>query len=59
MPWSRGGGVGRIAVREPNSSAWRRAVSCDLTGPFDFDRRNLTLPLLPDTSMLRKLADQT
>ncbi|HZU58927.1 MAG TPA: phospholipase C, phosphocholine-specific [Actinocrinis sp.] len=73
-PWSRGGWVDSAVadhtsvlrflecwtgVREPNISAWRRVVCSDLTGAFDFGRRNLTLPVLPDTSMLRKLADQT
>ncbi|GLZ35936.1 phospholipase C, phosphocholine-specific [Lentzea sp. NBRC 105346] len=28
-----------LDVREPNVSAWRRAVSGDLTSAFDFDRR--------------------
>jgi phospholipase C len=46
-------------VRETNITDWRRAICSDLTGAFDFGHRDLTLPALPDTAMLRKLADQT
>jgi len=73
-PWSRGGWVNSAVsdhtsvlrflerwtgVKEPNISDWRRAVCSDLTGAFDFKADNPTIPQLPDTSMLRKLADQT
>jgi len=61
-PWTRGGWVNsqvfdhtsvirfletRFGVIEPNISAWRRAVTGDLTSAFDFnarDRRPATLP---------------
>jgi phospholipase C len=65
-PWSRGGWVNsqvfdhtstiqfleaRFGVHEPNISAWRRAVSGDLTSCFDFDRPNDREPAaLPDMS---------
>jgi len=67
-PWSRGGWVcsevfdhtstirfleTRFGVHEPNISAWRRAVSGDLTRCFDFDQPNLELPELPDMSAAR------
>jgi phospholipase C len=54
-PWSRGGWVNsqvfdhtsvirlleeRFGVREPNISAWRRAVCGDLTSAFDFQHPN-------------------
>jgi len=73
-PWSRGGWVDSAVadhtsvlrflerwtgVRETNISAWRRAICSDLTSAFDFGRRDVSIPALPDTSMLRKLADQT
>jgi phospholipase C len=73
-PWSRGGWVDSAVadhtsvlrflerwtgVKETNISDWRRAVCSDLTEAFDFKDRDLTIPWLPDTSMLRKLADQT
>lgn len=63
-PWSRGGWVcsdtfdhtsvirfieARFGVTEPNISPWRRAVCGDLTSAFDFRRRRVDLPLLPDT----------
>jgi phospholipase C len=44
-------------VREPNISAWRREICGDLTGCFDFERRDLSIPLLPDTAALRRQAD--
>ena len=62
-PWSRGGWVNSqvhdhtsvlrfleswTGVREPNISAWRRAICGDLTGCFDFRRRSLSRPRLPD-----------
>jgi phospholipase C len=71
-PWSRGGWVNSevfdhtsvlrflekwTGVAEPNISAWRRAITGDLTGCFDFTRPNRTLPLLPDTAALRTQAD--
>jgi phospholipase C len=64
-PWSKGGWVNsqvsdhtsiirfiesRFGVHEPNISAWRRAVSGDLTSAFDFARTDTTVPALPDTS---------
>jgi phospholipase C len=65
-PWSRGGWVcsqvfdhtsvirfleARFGVREPNISAFRRAVSGDLTSCFDFDNPNAeAFPELPDMS---------
>ncbi|HVY89237.1 MAG TPA: phospholipase C, phosphocholine-specific [Hyphomonadaceae bacterium] len=54
-PWTRGGWVNsqvfdhtsvirfveeRFGVKEPNISAWRRAVCGDLTSCFDFDKPN-------------------
>jgi phospholipase C len=65
-PWSRGGYVSselfdhtsilqfvekRFGVREPNISAWRRAVCGDLTSAFDFApaRRDGGRPSLPRT----------
>ncbi|MEV5711541.1 phosphocholine-specific phospholipase C [Actinoallomurus sp. NPDC052274] len=64
-PWSKGGWVcsevfdhtsiirfmeQRLGVREPNISAWRRAVCGDLTSAFDFGRTAAAMPALPDTS---------
>ncbi len=64
-PWSRGGYVNsqvfdhtsvirflekRFGVQEPNISAWRRAVSGDLTSAFGFGAQNTAFPALPDTS---------
>lgn len=61
-PWSKGGWVNsqvfdhtsvirfleeRFGVMEPNISAWRRTVSGDLTGCFNFATPNLALPALP------------
>jgi phospholipase C len=72
-PWSRGGYVcsqvfdhtsvirfleQRFGVQEPNISAWRRAVSGDLTSAFDFANPNTQWPSLPGTSGYTALADQ-
>ncbi|MCX5385836.1 phosphocholine-specific phospholipase C [Streptomyces sp. NBC_00083] len=71
-PWSRGGYVNSqvfdhtsvlrflelvTGVREPNISAWRRAVCGDLTTCFDFTRPDYSLPRLPDTVALMAKAD--
>jgi len=45
-------------VREPNISAWRRKISGDLTGCFDFAHADRSIPHLPDTAALRRKADQ-
>jgi phospholipase C len=73
-PWSRGGWVNSqvfdhtsvlrflelwTGVREPNISAWRRSVTGDLTSCFDFERRELSFPKLPDADKLQAIADQT
>jgi phospholipase C len=73
-PWSRGGWVNSqvfdhtsvirfleawTGVREPNISAWRRAICGDLTTCFDFHRPNMAIPALPDTARLRAEADRT
>lgn len=62
-PWTRGGRVcSRVfdhtsilrfleawtGVREPNISAWRRAVCGDLAEAFDFDHPDFSLPDLPE-----------
>ncbi|MEO7009098.1 MAG: alkaline phosphatase family protein, partial [Caldimonas sp.] len=66
-PWSKGGWVdsqvfdqtstirfieARFGVREPNISAWRRAVTGDLTSCFDFAKPNdaNALEALPETA---------
>jgi phospholipase C len=65
-PWSRGGWVcsevfdhtstirfleARFGVKEPNISAWHRAISGDLTSCLDFSRPNTgVIPELPDVS---------
>jgi phospholipase C len=64
-PWSRGGWVcsevfdhtsiirfieKRFGVNEPHISAWRRAVSGDLTSAFDFSQVNPSVPGLPSTT---------
>ncbi|SEV92997.1 phospholipase C, phosphocholine-specific [Luteibacter sp. 329MFSha] len=64
-PWSKGGWVcsetydhtsilrfleKRFGVREPNISAWRRAVCGDLTRAFDFSRHDDGAPRLPATT---------
>ncbi|MFD5384371.1 phosphocholine-specific phospholipase C [Streptomyces sp. NPDC127074] len=71
-PWSRGGWVNSqvfdhtsvlrflevvTGVREPNISAWRRAVCGDLTTCFDFTRPDFSIPVLPDTGTLMERAD--
>jgi phospholipase C len=73
-PWSRGGWVNSevfdhtsvlrfleqwTGVKEPNISAWRRAICGDLTSAFDFSTWNPGIPLLPDTAKLQAVADQT
>jgi len=73
-PWSRGGWIDSqvfdhtsvlrflelwTGVKEPNISAWRRAICGDLTSAFDFREHNTAIPLLPDTAALRKQADET
>ncbi len=73
-PWSRGGWVNSqvfdhtsvlrfletwTGVREPNISAWRRAICGDLTSCFDFRAPDTTIPLLPDADALRAEADRT
>jgi phospholipase C len=73
-PWSRGGWVNSevfdhtsvlrflehwTGVKEPNISAWRRAICGDLTSAFDFSAWNPGIPLLPDTAKLQAVADQT
>jgi phospholipase C len=64
-PWSTGGWVNsevadhtsvirfletRFGVREPNITAWRRAVCGDLTSAFDFSKAQGGRTKLPDTS---------
>jgi phospholipase C len=64
-PWSTGGWVNsqvfdhtsvirfletRFGVREPNITAWRRAVCGDLTSAFDFSKAQDRGVKLPDTS---------
>ncbi|MGR9993471.1 phospholipase domain-containing protein, partial [Escherichia coli] len=44
-------------VHEPNISPWRRAVCGDLPSAFDFRRRDVASPVLPDTSAYRALSD--
>jgi phospholipase C len=73
-PWSHGGWIDSqvfdhtsvlrflelwTGVREPNISAWRRAIAGDLTSCFDFRDFTKTIPLLPDTAELRRIADET
>ncbi|KJY43070.1 hypothetical protein VR41_04940 [Streptomyces sp. NRRL B-1568] len=73
-PWSRGGWTNSqvfdhtsvlrflervTGVREPNISAWRRAVCGDLTSCFDFKRPDYSVPSLPDTKELVRKADQS
>ncbi|GAA3049789.1 hypothetical protein GCM10020000_33020 [Streptomyces olivoverticillatus] len=73
-PWSRGGWTNSqvfdhtsvlrflervTGVREPNISAWRRAVCGDLTSCFDFTRPDYSVPSLPDTKELVRKADQS
>jgi phospholipase C len=64
-PWSKGGWVNsqvfdhtslirflerRFGVMEPNITAWRRAITGDLTSAFDFASPNAAVVALPDTS---------
>ncbi len=73
-PWSHGGWINSqvfdhtsvlrflevwTGVKEPNISAWRRAICGDLTSCFDFRTPDTTIPLLPDANTLRAEADQT
>jgi phospholipase C len=73
-PWSRGGFVNSqvfdhtsvlrflekwTGVHEPNISAWRRAITGDLTSCFDFSRQNLGVPALPNANKLQAIADAT
>jgi phospholipase C len=66
-PWSKGGWVcseafdhtsliqfieKRFGVREPNITAWRRAVAGDLTSAFNFKSPNDALVPLPSTDAL-------
>jgi phospholipase C len=66
-PWTRGGYVcsdtfdhtsllrfveRRFGVTEPQVSGWRRRLCGDLTSPFDFRHRDLTVPRLPDPAPL-------
>jgi phospholipase C len=72
-PWSKGGYVCsevfdhtsvirflevRFGVREPNITAWRRAVCGDLTSAFDFAAHNARSVTLPATSGYWDLAHQ-
>ena len=71
-PWSRGGWVNSqvfdhtsvlrflelwTGVAEPNISDWRREISGDLTSCFDFAHPDTSIPVLPDTTVLRRKAD--
>ncbi|MFJ2953962.1 phosphocholine-specific phospholipase C [Streptomyces sp. NPDC087270] len=73
-PWTRGGAVDstvfdhtsvikflerRFGVHEPNISAWRRAVTGDLTSAFDFSGDEPQWPSLPDTSGNRQKVTDT
>ncbi len=72
-PWSKGGYVcsevfdhtsvirfleTRFGVREPNITAWRRAVCGDLTSAFDFSAHDARHVSLPATSGYWDLAHQ-
>ena len=72
-PWSRGGYVcsqvfdhtsvirfleARFAVKEPNITAWRRAVCGDLTTAFDFASYRSREVTLPSTSGYRDMVYQ-
>jgi len=74
-PWSKGGWIdsqvfdhtsvirfmeARFGVKEPNISAWRRAVCGDLTSAFDFSspNNNAFFNTLPSTDALAKRAAQ-
>ncbi len=71
-PWSRGGWVNSqvhdhtsvirflekwTGVQEPNISAWRRSITGDLTSCFDFTKKDVSIPTLPDAEGLRTKAD--
>ena len=71
-PWSKGGFVcsevfdhtsvirfieRRFGVAEPFITAWRRAVSGDLTSAFDFASPEDAWPALPDTARYIEAAD--
>lgn len=72
-PWSSGGWVNSevfdhtsvlrflevvTGVREPNISAWRRAVCGDLTSCFDFGSHHPAVPTLPAIAPLLDQADR-
>jgi phospholipase C len=40
-------------------SAWRRKITGDLMSCFDFANHDVSIPVLPDTAALRKIADET
>jgi phospholipase C len=71
-PWTKGGFVcsqvfdhtsvirfieTRFGVMEPNITPWRRAVCGDLTTAFDFRTPDAQMPVLPDTSNYKTMAD--
>jgi len=71
-PWTKGGFVcsqvfdhtsvirfieTRFGVMEPNITPWRRAVCGDLTTAFDFRTPDAQMPVLPDTSNYKTIAD--
>jgi len=73
-PWSKGGYVcsevfdhtsvirfieRRFGVKEPNITAWRRAVCGDMTSAFDFKTPNAKPADLPDTSNYIKQVDES
>jgi phospholipase C len=47
------------SVNEPNISAWRRSICGDLTSCFDFAAPRFIIPMLPDTTALRRQADDS
>ncbi len=72
-PWTKGGFVNsqvfdhtsvirlleaRFGVAEPNITAWRRAVTGDLTSVFDFAATGAASQALPDSSGLSARAEQ-
>ncbi|HEY3630521.1 MAG TPA: alkaline phosphatase family protein, partial [Jatrophihabitantaceae bacterium] len=72
-PWSRGGWINSqvfdhtsvlrflelwTGVHEPNISAWRRSIAGDLMSCFDFGTADFSVPALPDTAELRRIADE-
>ena len=48
----------RFGVSEPHISAWRRAISGDLTSAFDFEQRDASVPSLPSTAAYAPPDDQ-